>query len=132
VSWADVAPGSGQGDGALVLTVARNENHDARTATVTVNGQSSRVIQNAYRCPFTLNPTSLDLNYNTNNASIVLTTTPGCPWTATASESWIRAVPSSGTGSATIALEIATNPGDVRNAFLTIAGQRVNVTQQRR
>ncbi len=32
----------------------------------------------------------------------------------------------------TIALDITANPGDVRHAFLTIAGQRVNVTQQRR
>ena len=133
VGWANIAPGSGQGNGSMVLAVEQNTSRDSRTVTVTVNSQSVRVIQDPPRCLYTVSPTNLDVNSDTNNASIVVTTTlSGCPWTATASESWLRAVPSSGNTSATITVEIGTNPGDVRHAFLTIAGQRVNVTQQKR
>jgi hypothetical protein len=132
VSWADVAPGSGLGSATPVLNVGENENRDTRTVTVTVNGQSFRVTQNAVGCSYTLDPTSLDESPDGGSASVALTATAGCTWTATASEGWIRVLTPSGTGSATINLDIAPNPSDVRHAFLTIAGQRVNVTQRRR
>jgi hypothetical protein len=38
----------------------------------------------------------------------------------------------SGTGNATILLELSPNPSDVRNAFVTVAGRRVDVRQRRR
>lgn len=132
MSWADVAPGSGQGSATPVLNVGENTNFDARTITVTVNGQSFRVTQNAVSCSYTLNPTSLDESPDGGSASVSLTATAGCTWTATASEGWIRVLTPSGTGSGTINLDLAPNPSDVRHAFLTIAGQRVNVTQRRR
>lgn len=131
-SWADVAPGSGQGNATPTLNVAEYTRFDSRTLTVTVNTQAFRITQNGVVCSYTLDPTSLDESHNGGTARIVLTTREGCPWTVTASEGWIRVLTPSGTGSATVAVELAPNSSDVRHAFLTIAGQRVNVTQRSR
>ena len=132
VSWADVAPGSGQGDGPLVLVVARNESRDARTVTVMANSLATRVVQNGVGCSYSLNPSSLDVNFDTARASVAVTAGAGCTWAATASESWLAVLPAGGSGSGVVTVDIAANPSDVRHAFLTIAGQRVTVTQQRR
>ena len=116
----------------MILVVAQNETRDARTVTVTVNGQATRIVQNGVGCSYSVSPSTLDLNADTTSGSVTLTATPGCTWTASSSESWIRVLPASGSGSSTIALDITANPGDVRHAFLTIAGQRINVTQHGR
>lgn len=134
VTWADVAPGSGQGTATPVLTVATNTRTDTRTLNVTVNGQSFRAVQNAnlVTCSYVVEPTSLDQGPERGDASVALTAPAGCAWTATASEGWIRMLTPSGTGSATIKIELEQNTGDARSAFLTVAGQRVNITQRRR
>ena len=131
-SWADIAPGSGQGDAPLILAVTQNDTRNTRTLTVTVNGEATRVVQAGVGCSYSLSPTVLDVNADETNRPIVLTTLTGCAWAATSSEGWIRVQPASGSGSGTIAVDIAAHTGDVRHAFVTIAGQRVNVTQQRR
>jgi hypothetical protein len=132
VSWADVAPGSGQGDKALVLTIGENPARDPRTVTVTVNGQSVRVVQVGVACSYAINPSSLNLSGDSTGGTITLTTAPGCPWTATSSESWIRLLPTSGSGSVVLALDISPHVGAERRAVLTIAGLRVDVTQEAR
>ena len=40
IAWADIAPGSGQGDAPLTLVVAQNETRSTRTVTVTVNSET--------------------------------------------------------------------------------------------
>jgi hypothetical protein len=117
-----------------VLTVATNTRTDTRTLNVTVNGQSFRAVQNAnlVTCSYVVEPTSLDQGPERGDASVALTAPAGCAWTATASEGWIRMLTPSGTGSATIKIELEQNTGDARSAFLTVAGQRVNITQRRR
>jgi hypothetical protein len=115
-----------------VLTVDENSNRDARTVTVTVSGQSARVTQSAVDCSYTLGDTSLDASGDGGGASIRMTTMDGCAWTATANEGWVTVLTPSGTGSGSIRLEIAPNYGALRRAFLTIAGQRVDITQQPR
>jgi hypothetical protein len=132
VPWADIAPGSGQGATAMLLVVAANTNPDTRTATVTVNGQTARVVQNPPGCSYSVAPTTLDVNADSTGTSVTVTTTPGCGWTASASESWISPRVTSGSGSATIVFDITASRGDARHAFLTVAGQRVEVTQQGR
>jgi hypothetical protein len=116
----------------MLLVIAENTNKDTRTVTVTVNGASARVVQNPPGCTYTLSTTSLNVNADSTGTSVGLTATVGCPWTATASESWITPRTASGTGSATIGFDITPSLGDARHAFLTIAGQRVDVTQQGR
>jgi hypothetical protein len=137
-TWADVAPGSGQGTATPVLTAAANTRTDARTLTITVNGQSFQVAQNAMPtapvpvCSYLVDPTSLEEGPDAGTAEVTVTTLPGCAWTATASEGWITMLTSSGTGSARIKIEVTANTGDVRHAFLTVAGRRVDVRQRAR
>ena len=114
-----------------MLNINENTRLDARTLTVTINTQSFRIVQNVPSCSYTLAPTSLDESGGGGSARVTLTTGQDCFWTASASEGWIRVLNTSGVGSAIINLDLALNPSDVRHAFLTIAGQRVNVTQRR-
>jgi hypothetical protein len=132
VVWADVSPGSGQGNAAPVLTIGEHANRDARTLSVTVNGQSVRVTQNAIGCSYSVSRTSMDVSPQGESVSIDVTTADGCVWTATSSDGWINVRTPSGAGSSTLGFDIAPNTGDTRRAFLTIAGLRVDITQQRR
>jgi len=131
-SWGDVAPSTGTGSATPTLTVSEHTRLDPRTLTVTINGQSFRTVQNVPGCSYTLEPAFLEESSGGGSARVTLTTSAHCTWTASASEGWIQVLNPSGLGSATINLELAANQGDVRHAFLTIAGQRVDVTQRRR
>jgi hypothetical protein len=129
--WGDVAPSSGTGGATPTLTINENTGLDTRTLTVTINGQAFRTVQNIPGCSYTLDPTFLEESSGGGSARVTLTTGAQCSWTASASEEWIRVLNPSGVGSATINLDLAANPSDVRHAYLTIAGQQVNVTQRR-
>jgi hypothetical protein len=132
-AWADVAPSSGQGNGTATLTIDENTRRDARTVNVLVGGRGFPVVQNAVGCSYTLSQTSFDQSPAGGGLQLRLTVAPlDCAWTATASESWVTVRTGSGTGTATLDFELAANTGDVRHAYLTIAGQRVNITQQGR
>lgn len=130
VPWAKVEPDFGQGQATAALTVEANTASSGRTANMSVSGQLFRVIQSS--CPVTVNPTRLEEGSGGGNTQIAVTTSEGCRWTAVSSESWVRVRTPSGTGSGMVALELTANTGDVRHAFVTIGGQRVNITQRAR
>jgi hypothetical protein len=132
VPWADVAPGSGQGSATPALTVDENSSRDSRTVTVTVNGQSTRIMQHGIGCSYQLGQTTVDVSGDGGSASIGLTATEGCAWTATVNETWVTVLTPSGTGSDSIKLDITPNYGGLRRAFLTVAGLRLEITQQPR
>ena len=132
VTWADVAPGSGQGNATPALTVAPHTERDARTLTVTINGLRIPITQHIVPCTYTLDRTAFDEGAQGGGIVVALTTLGGCAWTASASEGWIAVRTPSGAGSTAVTFELAPNLGDVRHAFLTVAGQQVNVTQQGR
>ena len=132
VTWATVTPGAGQGNSTPTLSVDKTPRIDGRTLFVTVGSQSFRVVQEL-GCSYSLDPASLDLSGEGGSATIDLVATlDQCVWTATSSEEWIRVLTPSGTGSGEVRLDVDHNPSDVRHMFLTIAGIRVDVTQQRR
>ena len=95
-------------------------------------GRQRPLVQAGIGCSYSVSPTLLDVNAGATNRSIVVTTLSGCAWTASASESWITVQPANGTGSGSVTVDIAANTGNLRSAFLTIAGQRINLTQQGR
>ena len=134
VTWAEVGPVAGQGNGAIELRISRNQVRDSRTVTVTVNGQSVRVVQEAARCVYTLDRTLWDVNWDTEPVSVRLTASMSdCSWTATSSESWVRPRTTSGKGNAEVALNIDRHIGlDPRRAVVTIGDQRLTVVQQPR
>ena len=132
VGWADVAPGSGNGGATPTLNVNANDTFFVRYLTVVVNGRSFDISQGSAVCSFSVEPTRLEESGEGGTARIEVKTADGCGWTASASEGWIRVLTTSGTGSATVFLELLPNPSDVRNAYVTVAGRRVDVTQRRR
>lgn len=63
-------------------------------------------------------------------ATIALTGTPGCAWTAASGTDWITVSPTSGAGSGQITLTAAPNrSGADRTAVVTVAGVSITVTQ---
>jgi hypothetical protein len=115
-----------------MLTVSQNVDvGDSRSANVRIAGQSSHLSQ-ATACVYAIDRTALDVDWDGENMLLAITTKAGCPWTTRASESWLRVVPASGSGSGEVRIEIAANLGGVRHAFATVAGLRVQIAQQGR
>lgn len=116
VSWIQLTPANGQGEGTLSLSVAANSQQSTRSGSVTVNGVPFSVTQAAAAappppaCTFVLNPTSRTINENGGARSFTITTTSTCAWTATSTVSWITfESPVSGTGSGRIDYRVARN-----------------------
>jgi BACON domain-containing protein len=131
VQWANVNPGSGTGNGTLVLQVLETTQNDSRTLNISINTQSYRVVQEGVRCVYTLNIPTTDVGNDGGTAEMGLTTPTGCSWTVTSNEGWITVLTPSGSGSGPIRLGIAKNTGPLRQAIVTIAGQQITFTQAR-
>ena len=132
VGWADVSPGSGNGNASPTLNVNQNATFFTRQLTVTVNGQNFQFTQAGANCTYSVDPTFLEESFEGGRAWVNVYTTEGCGWSVTASESWIRLLTPTGTGNATVYFELAQNGGGERNAFVTVAGIRINVKQRQR
>ena len=130
--WADISPSSGTGSATPLLNINEHSRFDTRTLTTTVNGQAFRTIQNGLNCTFTVTPTYFDEVHDGSQVTVNVTTLDGCSWTATSSEGWIRVLTPNGTGSGKVVAELAPNTSDTRNAYLMVAGVRVDIRQQRR
>jgi len=133
VQWADVSPGSGQGNATPQLNVSEYHERDPRTINVEVNGKSYRVIQQPPSCTYGVQPRTLDLGGGGGGVFVELTATDRCAWSASASESWIRVPVPNGAGSASVELVLDPNPNfSPRTGYVTLAGLRIDVTQQRK
>ncbi len=83
-------------------------------------------------CTFALSQNTLSLPAGGGGAPVNLNNTGGenCAWTSTNGNNWITLSPSSGTGSTTINVTAAANPGaSQRMAVITIGGQTLTITQ---
>jgi hypothetical protein len=130
--WAMVAPATGVGSGSPVLTVEENTTvANSRSANLTIGGQVLHFSQ-ANACTYSLDQTAADVIADGSRIGIRVTTRDGCAWAARGSESWLSVEPRSGSGTDIVDIEIAQNTGGVRNATVTIADKRVQITQQGR
>jgi hypothetical protein len=127
-SWITVTSGSsGTGNGSTAFTVAGNTG-GARTGTLTIAGHVFTVTQAA--CVFTLSRQGEYLGPNGGSASVDVSTTSTCRWTATSNDSWLLIHSgSSGTGNGQVTYNIAPNAGGARVGSLTVAGQPFRVDQ---
>ena len=82
-------------------------------------------------CSFSINPTSASFAAAGGTASVSVTTSAGCNWTATSNSSFITITSgASGSGSGTVNYSVAANTSSLsRNGSLTIAGLTHSVTQ---
>jgi len=122
------SPASGQGSRDVDFRIAPNDNDAARDGEIVVNNGSTRVAQRA-GCRYDAAPPSQNVGVNGGGASVTVTATSDCPWTATTDVNWITlSPPLSGTGSATVNFTVAPGSNE-RTGTILIAGRRATVTQ---
>jgi hypothetical protein len=131
--WLTVtSPASGTGNGSAGFSVAANTGA-ARTGTLTIAGQTFTVSQAAPApppCTYSISPTSQTVPAAGGPATVSVTTTNACTWTATSNAPWITVTSGeSGTGNGSVALLVELNAGAPRTGTVTIAGQTFTVTQ---
>jgi hypothetical protein len=132
--WLTFTTQSGVGNQSVGFTVAANAGA-ARTGHLTVGGQVLTVTQAAAgapppACAYSISPTNQSVGIPGGTATVAVTTTATCPWSATTADSWIAITAGgSGTGSGNVAMTIAPNTGGARTGTVAIAGQVFTVNQ---
>ena len=130
-NWLQLGAGaSGQGDGKIAFNVTTNGDPSQRRGAITISDQQVSISQDAAACVFTVpsrDTVSADgerrtLNVTANGAD--------CSWTARSETAWLTIVQGSqGRGSGQVVYEAQPTKGPVRSGDLTVAGQRVAVSQ---
>lgn len=128
--WLQVSPASGHGEATVTLTVVENPVAQARTGTFTVNDRRMNVLQQAADCYFQFNAPAFSVAPGGGNQTLAITTRVGCAWSVATSESWVRVVPSSGTGPVDAGIYVEQNGPARRAAQLTIAGHLIRIEQE--
>ena len=82
-------------------------------------------------CTFSLSASSQSFEATGGTGNVTVTTSSGCAWSATSSESWLTVVSgASGTGAGVVMFRVAANTsGLARAASLSIGGQTFTVNQ---
>ncbi|MGD0499911.1 MAG: putative Ig domain-containing protein [Bryobacteraceae bacterium] len=100
------------------------------TVASTANATFALAISAAAACTYSINPTGQSFPTTGGTASITVTATTECSWTATSSLSYVTITSgASGTGNGTATVQVAANTGPARSGSITIAGQAVWITQ---
>ena len=131
-SWITITSGaSGTGPGTVVFNVAANSGA-ARSGSLTIAGLTFSVTQAAAGpgCSFSISPTTQSIGVLGGTATVAVTTSATCSWSATTADTWIAITSgASGTGNGKVALTIAANLGAARTGTVTIGGQAFTVNQ---
>jgi hypothetical protein len=113
-----------------------NEPVRAATSSAPARAISSTIDVGAFEsssgagCTYSISPLSTSPAAAGGSASVTVTATSGCSWSATSNDSWITITGgSSGTGSGTVSYSVAQNTSGARTGTMTIAGQIVTVNQ---
>ena len=130
VNWISaLSPTSGQGTANLSFRVAPNDGSSTREGTILVNSEQARVSQRA-PCRYDMAPASQNIGSTGGVASVTVSSSSECPWTATVDVNWISLTsPATGSGTGTVTLAVRVNDGAQRTGTITIAGQRAVVIQ---
>jgi hypothetical protein len=128
-SWLKLSSTSGQGAASITVTASSNDAAAARSGSITVNDQRLDLTQEGRGCTISLSGAEGSLPASGGRGSLTLTTLAGCPWTLTASASWVVPAVTSGTGAATIAYDVQANSDVAREATLSAGAARFLVSQ---
>jgi hypothetical protein len=120
--------GATSGNGAGQVSYQAAPGNDARNGTLTIAGRPFTVNQSA-GCSYSLAPEvqNAGVGETTFNASV--TSSAGCAWSAASNAPWITLDRNGGTGSGTVKVTVAANPGQARSGTATIAGRTLTVNQ---
>jgi hypothetical protein len=112
--------------------VAPNASSSVLTATIFIASVSFTVTEAAgpTPCSYSISPGGESFAAPGGNGTISITASPGCPWTAANSLSWVTITgANSGTGNGTLTYQVAANSGTDRSGSITIAGLVFDVEQ---
>jgi Putative binding domain, N-terminal/Viral BACON domain len=130
-NWLQVgAESSGQGTARVAFTVTTNANPSQRRGVIAIGEQQVAISQDAAACVFTV-PSRDTVSSDGERRTLNVTANGSdCSWTARSETEWLTIVQGSqGSGSGQVVYEAQPTKGPVRSGELTIAGQRVTVTQ---
>ena len=128
-AWISITSGaSGNGPGNVQFTVAPNPGGQ-RTGTIRAEGQTFTLSQES-GCSVTVTPDTINQPSAGGSQGVSVSTNPDCPWSASNPPSWIAIPPpTTGTGNATVQLDIQANTGPARSGTVTISERTVTVNQ---
>jgi len=123
---------SGTGTQSVPFIVAPNTANVTRGAIITTPGNNVAIAQSAAACAYGVAPESLRFPNDGGSRGLTITTSAPCPWTATSAQPWLRVTSNpSGSGNYTVQFTADEYFGaSARSATATVAGARVNVTQE--
>jgi hypothetical protein len=102
----------------------------ARTATLTIGGQTFTVSQGAASDVVTLGSTSLQVGYAGATNSVSVFCTDGCSWSARVDSVWVTVTPGQGAGPGSVKVVVAPNDtANPRAATVTIGDKALRVNQ---
>jgi hypothetical protein len=130
-SWiAITGTGGSGGNGTVTLNIGANTGA-ARSATLTVAGQTVTVTQAAANsaCAYSIAPTSFSVTAAGGSTTVAVTTSSDCAWSTSGAPDWIVITSGSGTGNGSVTIAAQPNTGAPRTAMLTIAGQTFQMDQ---
>jgi hypothetical protein len=138
-SWLTITGGGGgQGDGSVVYTVAKQTTADVRIGTIHVAGVDVRVVQSGdvLLCQYSVAPVTFNPCMPASTLTTTVTTGLSCPWTASASVSWLAiGTGQAGSGSGTITFSTSENYDAPRTGAIMVRwpaptqGQNVQIAQ---
>jgi len=133
-SWIHITGGSsGNGNGTVSYTVDANSSSQ-RSGTIQAAGNTFIITQSGAptSCTYSISPTSRSFGANGGTATVSVTTTSGCSWTAASNNSWINITGgSSGTGNGTVSYSVSANATTSSSSgTMTIAGKTFSVSQE--
>ena len=132
-SWIAITAGSrGQGDGTITYRVDANADPVTRRGALSVGGSEAELSQDAAPCRYDVSAPAMPVSSDGGATAIAVRTHQACSWTAASADGWAGASPAAGKGDAAVQLTVAPNDGAPRTTILTIAGQRITVTQLER
>lgn len=134
-AWVTITAGtSGSGSGSVAYAVASNTGSSARTAAITIAGQTFTITQDGRPpvvCTYELSPGSAEFNKDSATGTFTVTTASECPWTARSNASWVVVNGEGrGTGTASVSYSVARNIDTAaRSTTIEVAGRSFAITQ---
>jgi hypothetical protein len=131
VEWIAVTSGGrGNGNGQVGFRVSPNTTTASRQGTLAIGGSAFAIAQASRSCSYAISPGGQTVPAAGGTASIAVTASDGCAWTAASDVPWI-AVSSgaSGHGNGMVTVAVSGNNGAARTGTVSVAGQTFTVTQ---
>jgi hypothetical protein len=137
-SWLTLtSAASGSGAASITYSISPNESETPRSASIAIEDRAVAVAQAGREpeppiCTFDVSPESAAFTKDGGEGTVIVTSTPGCLWTATSADSWViitAGAAGSGNGSVTYQVSETREPPS-RSSTLAIAGHVITITQE--